>query len=179
MQPDSYPMQADPELIAIDQEAPVFEEQQPEEEVGLNPVQEQAANSWKQAGLDPEAAMNWADSPESPLSEDTYNRVGELLNDENPEVVQLSMGLLGLAHRSTEFFNLESEQVAESFSEEQQHGLVDVVGGEYASEIVNTNYRLMTGEISKADAIREVAMNPSLSRAYFKAMKAGLLVINL
>ena len=111
MQPEAYSMEADPELIAIDQAAPVFEEQQPEEEVGLNPVQEQAANSWKQAGLDPEAAMQWADSEESPLSEDTYNRVGELLNDENPEVVQLSMGLLGLAHRSTEFFNLESEKL--------------------------------------------------------------------
>ena len=174
------------ELINYEQEStPVAEQKEQiepveqEEDAGLNPLQEQIAELWEGFKLDPRGAMEWADSDESPLSEETYERLGELINNSDPAAVKLGMGLVSIAKRNSDWFDFDSEQVTESFTDAQQQALYDLLDGEYTSKIVNHNYKLMTGEQTKTDILREVAADEVLRNKYFHAAKAGLLYFNI
>jgi hypothetical protein len=163
-----------------EESAPVIEEEEEQEEDGgLSPMQEGAAQIWEGMKLDPRGAIEWADSEDCPLSEDSYNRLGDLIKDEDPAAVKLGMGLVSIAKRNGDWFDFENEQVTESFSEEQQQSLYDLLGGEYTSKIVNHNFKLMSGELTKADILREVAADEVLRNKYFHAAKAGLLIFHI
>ena len=103
--------------------------------------------------------------------------MGHHLQDEDPAVVGVAMGALALAQQRPDVFDLADENVGTEWSQEQEHELVDCVGGTAASEIINLNYRINSGEITRAEAFRYVASNPELQNAYLQAANAGVLVI--
>ena len=145
----------------------------------LTDVQRESLDYWKSMGIDAKEALKWCDTDECPFSPETYERFGPLLNDSDPETVKLAVGLISWAKQSPDHFDFKDEYYGVSFSEEQQHELADAIGEEYASEIVNLNYKLTTDEITREQAIRYVASKPKLRNAYLKAAKAELLLIHI
>ena len=146
-----------------------------EEESSYTPNQQVAINKLTSMGMDVEAAFAWADSDESTLSDDTYNRLADALGDSDPSVVELSALALGFAKSNPDWIASECE----SFSQTQEQALVDCVGGEHTSTIVNLGYKISSGEIDVSDAYKQVAQQPELRNAFIKAAKAGLLSIHL
>ena len=146
---------------------------------GFSELQRDAINSWPESGIYARAALEWAVSDESGLNQETITRMGHHLQNEDPAVVGVAMGALAPAQQRPDIFDLADENVGTEWSQEQEHELVDCVGGAAALEIINLNYRINSGEITRAEAFRYVATNPELQNAYLTAANAGVLVIHI
>ena len=156
-----------------------YEEPEQDDLDGFNDVQRAAIEGWTERGIDALGALEWAASDDSPLNDETFGRISQLVQDEDPEVVSAAMGVLTLVQQRPDAFDLADDYVGTEWSQEQEHQLVDCVGGEYASEIINLNYRINSGEITRGEAFRYVASNPELQNAYLAAANAGVLVIHI
>ncbi len=155
------------------------DEEETDELDDLSADQQAAVSYWEKFGFDAVDALKWTDTEECPLSDESYHRLGDLLNDSNSDTVELSMGLIALAKRKPDFFDFDDTYAGVDFNQEQEHALVDEIGGEHTSEIINLNFKLKSGEMSRDDAIRYVSARPKLRNAYFKAACKGLLLIHL
>lgn len=177
-EPSSY---EEPDAVdSIEEEEVIDEIEEEDEDEDLNPIQSAVVEYLTtKTSLDPMGALEWAETEECPISDAGYQRLGDAIKDSDPEVVRLGMGLLSIAKRSPEYFDFETEEVTENFSEEEQQALYDAVGGEHTSAIVNHTHKLITGEMTRFDILKEVAANPELRNAYFDAARKGLISFNL
>ena len=166
------------EFIEDPQEDLIDQPEQEVQEAEYSPNQQAAIDRLGVMGLDVERGFDFLDSDQSPLSDGAYDRLASALGDEDPQVVELGALVAGFAERFQD--SIVGDDVPfGGFTQEQEHQLADLIGGEHASDIVNLNFRLNSGEITIEDAFRFVAKKPSLRNAYVKAVKHGLLNIHL
>ena len=81
--------------------------------------------------MNAEEALRWTDTDERELSDESYHRIGDLLNDSDPEVAKVSMGLLSLAKRSPDYFDFADEHVGVEFTQQDEDRLISVIGAIY------------------------------------------------
>ena len=147
------------------------------EETDFSPTQQAVINKLGQMGLDVPSAFEWADSDDCTLDAGTYDRLANAITSDDPMLVELGALAVSFAKNYPDSVADDSEQ--QSFSQEQEHQLVDEIGGENASEIVNLSFKLAAGEIDKEQAFAYVSQRPSLRNAFIRAVQKDLITVQL
>lgn len=175
VQPDEQPEEIEQpdelELPTEDEHQEPLEEQQ----TGFTPNQQGAIDFWNERGYDMQSVLGWVDGETSAISDAAYELAAEKFGGSNPEEQGRILGTLAMVHRNQEAFDYEAPEELESLPDHVEQKLVDEMGGEFASAAVNLNYKVVSGEMTYAEAQRYVFDNPALLQQFIEAADKGLL----
>ena len=158
---------SEPEPVPTDdseESAPSPEETTEEKEPqGFNRQQVGAINHWKERGYDMESVLSWVDGgEETPISDCAYQLAAEKFGSDDPKEMGKAIGVLAAVHSNQKAFDYEVPETLESLPDHVEQNLVTQLGGEFASEVVNLNHRVQTGEMTYAEAQAYVFSKPDL-----------------